>query len=245
MSETRADRMPARQTLVYGSESIDFSLSFSPRRRLSVAVEPDGRVVVKAPADATLESVLDHLRRKAGWILRQRDQFAAYGPPALPKKFVSGETHRYLGRQYRLRVIEGPAAGVKLVGRFFEVTTPRKKDSASVARLLESWYRRHALRTFANVIEQCLAHSRFRRLKMPRWTIQRMKRRWGSCTKEGRILLNLLLIQAPPACIEYVITHELCHLLVHRHDASFYHLLDRTLPDWREQKSRLEMFSVA
>jgi len=71
-----------------------------------------------------------------------------------------------------------------------------------------------------------------------------MKRRWGSCTKDGTILLNLLLIQASPRCIEYVITHELCHLIHHGHDASFYRLLGRALPDWRERKTRLESASA-
>ena len=68
-----------------------------------------------------------------------------------------------------------------------------------------------------------------------------MKRRWGSCTKDGAILLNLLLIQASPRCIEYVITHELCHLIHHNHNAGFFRLLDRVMPDWRERKRKLEM----
>jgi predicted metal-dependent hydrolase len=85
-----------------------------------------------------------------------------------------------------------------------------------------------------------LTSSYFRNLASPNWSIRRMKRRWGSCTKGGTILLNVLLIQASPRCIDYVITHELCHLTHHNHNTAFFRLLDRVMPDWRERKSRLE-----
>jgi predicted metal-dependent hydrolase len=244
MTNSQADRMTGRQTLDYGSETIDFSLSFSPRRRLSISVEPHGGVVVKAPAEATFEAVLNQIRKKAGWIIRQRDQFAAFGPVMPPKRYVSGETHRYLGRQYRLRVTRGDLSSVKLVGRFFEVVTPDKSDSAAVRKQLDAWYRRRALKVFGDHLERCLKSSYFRKLTFPEWSIRKMKRRWGSCMKDGAILLNLQLIQASPRCIEYVIVHELCHLIHHGHDASFYRLLGRALPDWRERKARLESASA-
>lgn len=240
MSKSQADRMTGRQTLVYGSETIEFSLNFSPRRRVSIAVEPDGGVIVKAPPETTLAAVLVHIRKKAGWIIRQRDQFAAFGPVMPPPRYVSGETHRYLGRQYRLRVTQGDSPNVKLVGRFFEIVTPDKSDTAAVRKQLDGWYRRRAIMVFSDYLERCLKPSYFRKLTMPEWSIRQMKRRWGSCTKDGAMLLNPLLIQASPRCIEYVITHELCHLIHHSHSAGFFRLLDRVMPDWRERKARLE-----
>jgi predicted metal-dependent hydrolase len=192
------------------------------------------------PADTTLESVLDEIRKKAGWIIRQRDQFAAFGPAMPPKRYRSGETHRYLGRQYRLRVTRGGPPSVKLVGRFFEIVTPDKSNAVIVRRQLDAWYRRQAMRVFAERLKNCLRSSFFRKLDSPSWSIRYMKRRWGSCAKEGSILLNLLLIQASPDCIDYFITHELCHLIHHSHGASFYRLLSRVMPDWRQRKVRLE-----
>ena len=240
MTTSQADRMTGRQTLAYGSETIDFSLNFSPRRRLSITVEPQGDVIVKAPIEATLDSVLDHLRKKAGWIIRQRDQFAAFGPAMPPKRYVSGETHRYLGRQYRLRVTNGESPSVKLVGRFFEIVTPDKSNAVAVEKLLDAWYRHRAAKMFAEYLERCLRSSYFRKLASPEWSIRKMKRRWGSCTHNGTILLNLLLIQASPRCIEYVITHELCHTIHHSHNSAFFQLLERVMPDWQERKRRLE-----
>jgi predicted metal-dependent hydrolase len=244
MTHSQADRMTGPQTLAYGSEQIDFSLQFSPRSRLSIIVEPDGGVIVKAPTESDLESVLAHIRKKAGWIIRQRDRFEAFGPVMPPKRYVSGETHRYLGRQYRLRVTNGDQSSVKLVGRFFEIVTPDKKNAAAVQKQLETWYRRHASKVFGEYLDRCLKSSHFRKLDRPNWSIRQMKRRWGSCTSDGAILLNLLLIQASPRCIEYVITHEMCHLIHHNHDAHFFQLLDRVMPDWRERKWKLENASA-
>jgi len=239
-----AERMTGCQTLVYGSETIDFSLSFSPRKRLSITVEPTGCVVVKAPEQATSEAVLVQVRRRAGWIIRQRDRFAAFGPVMPPKRYVNGETHRYLGRQYRLRLSRGSSPSVKLLGRYFEIVTPDKSDSSAVRELLETWYRQHAEQFFETRLRQCLQSPCFRGLDAPAWSIRLMKRRWGSCTQNGRILLNLLLIQTSPPCIDYVITHELCHLIEHNHTAAFYQLLDRAMPDWRKRKRKLELHEL-
>ncbi|MGN6545275.1 MAG: M48 family metallopeptidase [Aureliella sp.] len=244
MTSSQAGRTDGPQTLSYGSETINFCLSFSPRKRLSITVEPGGAVIVKAPVESNLQMVLEHLRRRAGWIIRQRDSFADYGPSMPPKKFVSGETHRYLGRQYRLNITCGVTSSVKLVGRHFEIVTPDKSDSQAVKRLMEGWYRKRAEGVLAERIESCLASSWFRSLKSPTWSIRKMKRRWGSCTKDGAILLNLLLIQASPRCIDYVIMHELCHLIIHNHEPQFYRLLSRVMPDWQERKRKLESVTI-
>lgn len=245
MNKGQADRRSGPHILAYGSEAIPFHLSFSPRRRLSICVDPDGSVAVKAPVDATLDAVLSKLHGRAGWIIRQRDRFATFGPILPPKRYVSGETHRYLGRQYRLRLTTGISPSVKLVGRFFEIVTPDKRDSLIVQRQLDDWYRRRAQDVFAKRLQHCLKSSHFRSIVPPDWNIRRMKRRWGSCTVRGSILLNLLLIQTSLPCIDYVITHELCHLLVHHHNAAFYRLLDLVMPDWRERKRKLESYAAA
>jgi predicted metal-dependent hydrolase len=156
-------------------------------------------------------------------------------------RFANGKSHCDFGRQSRLRISQGDLGSVKLVDRFFEITTPDKRSSAAAEKLLESWYRQHAQLFFETRLQHCLTSPGFRGLSPPSWSIRLMKRRWGSCTKEGRILLNLQLIQTSPSCIDYVITHELCHLIEHNHTAAFYHLLDRAMPDWRKRKKKLEM----
>lgn len=126
----------------------------------------------------------------------------------------------------------------------FSLTTPKKRDTARVAALVTAWYREHARAAFARSLISALA--KFPKLQKapPQLRLRTMPKRWGSCTKRGVIYLNPELIQAPPSCIDYVITHELCHLLHPNHGHAFYALLQIVLPDWQSRKSRLERSSI-
>jgi hypothetical protein len=154
---------------------------------------------------------------------------------------LSGETHRYLGRQYRLKVQVGTPTGVKLIGRFLQVRTKSEASGEVVRELLEGWYRHHAERVFAQRLLHCLEAVRVLRLtQTPTLSVHKMVKRWGSCTIAGAIRLNVELVKAPVPCIDYVIVHELCHLKAHNHGPVFYRLLTRCLPDWEARKERLE-----
>jgi hypothetical protein len=179
------------------------------------------------------------VQRRAGWIVRQRDGFATLGAVRPPKLFKNGETHRYLGRQYRLRILTDSKPGVRLRGRYFEITVVDKTDKEAIRRQLDRWYRFRAEQVFAARTAKCLSKSYLRDLAEPKVLIRQMKRRWGSCTRRGTVLLNLELVKTPLICIEYVITHELCHLQEHNHGPAFYRLLERCMPDWRKRKARL------
>ena len=203
----------------------------SDRRTLAVSVYPDLRVEAVAPVDADEERVREKLKKRLPWILRQRS-----------RKYVSGETHCYLGRQYRLKVHQGMDRSVKLKGRFLEVETPDRKDSESIRRQAEAWYQERAKAYFERKLGELFERLRGRDIPPPRLTVRRMKTRWGSCTSDGHILLNPDLIRAPSHCVEYVIVHELCHLVHPNHGAGFKKLLVNLLPDWERRKKRLAEF---
>src|ERR1035437_370566 len=122
---------------------IVFRLRRSSRRTLAITVQPDLGVVVTAPHKTALGNVLARVRKRAGWIKRQQRYFSEFLPQTPPRRYVSGETHRYLGRQYRLKGV-GAAAEVKMRGRFISVHTPSKADTARVRELVEGWYLAHA-----------------------------------------------------------------------------------------------------
>ena len=161
-----------------------------------------------------------------------------------PRRYVSGETHRYLGRQYRLKVIEGADETVKLKGRFLWTVTRRKGDASHVRALLEAWYEAHARLAFESSLALCLAELSGQVKAPPRLRLRRMRKRWGSCTQQGDIYLNPELIQAPASCIDYVVTHELCHLVHPHHGREFYALLRNKMPDWESRKAKLERVVV-
>ena len=229
------------QQIQYGGHTIEFSVVRRERATLEIAVEPDTAVIVAAPLDATLKVIAEKVRKRAAWVRRQQCYFSQYLPRTPERQFVSGETHRYLGRQYRLKVIPHSQACVNLIYGFIVVQS-HNPDSVEVTRdLVEDWYRKRAKVKFAERLEVNLVRFPKPELFRPRGLIVRqMRRRWGSMSPSSRLLLNLRLIEAPVDAIDYVITHELCHIEEPHHGPGFFELLDRVLPDWPKRKDRLE-----
>jgi predicted metal-dependent hydrolase len=224
----------------FAGAKIVFRLRRSSRRTLAITVQPDLGVLVTAPHKSALENVLARVRRRAVWIRRQQRYFSEFLPQTPPRRYVSGETHRYLGRQYRLKVGESAAAEVKMRGRFIWVHTPRKADTARVRALVEGWYLAHAKERLARSFAESVARMGARMPSAPRMQVRRMSKRWGSWTRRGGVWLNPELMKTPASCIDYVVTHELCHAVHGNHGKKFYELLRRVMPDWETRKTRLE-----
>lgn len=226
--------------LHYGRQTIPYVVRRSgSRKTLGIEVHPDGSVVARAPNDCSDELIFERMRRRASWISRQLEDFGRYQPRTPQRQYLSGESHRYLGRQYRLRVVRSAEASVRLSrGELFValdgVITPGRVKAA-----LDSWYRDRAREVFGDVLKAHLP--RFREIDAPRLIIRMMQARWGSLSRAGNITLNVRLIQAPRSCIEYVIAHELCHTIYRDHDRRFYRRLGNVMPDWQERKKRLEL----
>ncbi len=228
----------------FGGAKIAFRLRRSNRRTLAITVRPDLGVVVTAPKRAAVETVLAKVRMRAGWIRRQQRFFGEFLPQTPPRRYLSGETHRYLGRQYRLKVVEADTAEVKLQGRFIWVHTPRKADTARVRKLVQRWYLAHAKERLARSFEESTAGLGTRLTNPPRMQLRRMSKRWGSWTRRGGVWLNPELVTTPASCIDYVVTHELCHAVHGHHGKKFYELLRRVMPDWEMRKARLERMAT-
>ena len=221
----------------FGSKKIDFKLTFSDRKSLGITITPDMEVIVKAPRDASIDKIKEKVRKKARWIIKQQGYFLAFHPRTPEKKYVSGETHLYLGRQYRLKVTEAMTNSVHFSGSFFEVQS-KKKSSAKT--LLRQWYRERAKMKFAEIAEPWIQRFEKYNVKPEAIYLQEMPKRWGSCTPKGKIILNPELIKAPKPCIEYVIIHELCHLVHPNHTTAFIQLQEKVMPDWQKWKMKLD-----
>lgn len=225
----------------HAGEHISVSVEFRDRNRLSISVHPDGSVIALAPAGRTFEEVLTHLNRRRSWIAKQRRHFEKYQPLPIEKRYVPGETHLYLGRQYRLRVHQSDDMSVRLAGRFFEVHVPTPKQPQPIAAAMREWYQSHAESLFHERIRRCLQIATPLRIDLNvKLRVKPMERRWGSCSKSGTITLNTDLVKTPLHCIDYVIIHELCHLRIHDHSPAFFRMLGRCMPDWQRRKDRLE-----
>jgi len=232
----------ALHQVAYGTQIIAYRLDLGERKTLAVSVQPDLSVVVKAPAGTPLEQVKQKVAARASWILKQQREFSRYLPNVPPRRYVSGENHRYLGRQYRLKVIGIAAAETEHVEltRQFLAAYVHDKSPEYVRPLVEAWFHEQAQEVFAARLQACYPKAARFGLPFPRIVVRKMKASWGSCSARGLITLNLKLIQVPVEYIDYVILHELCHLQERNHGAEFEKLLMRVLPDWRERKQRLD-----
>jgi hypothetical protein len=222
----------------FGSMQIDFQLEYSARKTLGITVTPELDVLVKAPLDATIEKVREKLRKKAPWIIKQQSFFLSFQPKTPPRRYVAGETHLYLGRQYRLLIVSGEKESVKLKGGFLEVTT---FDKERVKQLVTDWYLQNAKAKLEKLAKPLIEKFRKYDVEPSSIVFRNMPTRWGSCTPRGKIILNPELIKAPRGCIEYVIVHELCHLIHRDHTQKFIDLQTREMPDWSKWKTRLEV----
>ncbi|MDO8366962.1 MAG: SprT family zinc-dependent metalloprotease [Saprospiraceae bacterium] len=221
----------------FGSKRIDFRLEYSDRKSLGITVKPDLDILVRAPMDTAMDKIKEKLRKKAPWILKQQSFFLSFHPKTPARKYVSGETHLYLGRQYRLKVEISEIESVKLSGKFIEIKTP---DKAKVEALLKGWYLNSAKTKFQVIAKGLISKFEKYKVEPSAMVLRDMPTRWGSCTAKGKIILNPELIKAPKGCIEYVIIHELCHLIHHDHTQKFIDLQTREMPDWEKWKSKLE-----
>ncbi len=231
---------PDLQSVDYGQQTILFTLRLAVRKTLGISVHPDGSVHVTAPHQLLLDKIKAIVQKRGGWIMKHKRQLASLPPPLPPRQYRSGESFRYLGRQHRLKVEKAETAGVKLLQGRLWVFTPEPDNRRKTQSLLQDWYRERARVVFTERLTHCTAQTARYGIPTPKaWRLMRMAKRWGSCSKDGRIILNPDLVAAPKDCIDYVIIHELCHLLIHNHSKAYFELLGRVMPDWEERRNRL------
>jgi predicted metal-dependent hydrolase len=228
--------------IVYGTTRIPFVLIYKNRKTLGIAVTPDKKVTITAPLDSSLEKILETVGKRAGWISKQIRKFESYETILLPYKveYVSGETFYYMGRKYRLKVVEGETEMVSRQGKYIRVVIKSKSSQKPIANLLMKWYRDEAKKIFQERFKRYDYILKREKIAVNQIVVRRLEKRWGSCTELGNIILNLSLVQSPVQCIDYVIVHELCHLKHLNHGPKFYNLLGRYMEDWEKRRDRLQ-----
>lgn len=214
-----------------------------PRRRTaSISVTPDNSVTVVVPESLSENQIVQLVNRKKGWIKGKilfNDHVRKYHKP---KQYISGESFSYLGKNYRLKIIQGKPDGVKLTKGRFTVQVPenitKEEREYLILTQLSNWYREHALERL--------------RIKSERFSevigvhpssigVKAYKSRWGSCTSTGDVNFNWKIIMAPHSIVDYVVVHELCHLKYHDHSKAYWKLVSKIMPDYRERKEWLRV----
>ena len=198
---------------------------------------PDGRVRLSVPLHVSDAEVRRAIAGRAAWIRKHQAAFQRRKPaPVMEAR--NGETHWVEGRAYVLKVLERPGpVVVELRDQTLTLGIASGADTGTRLTALWQW-RRELLR---RRVPPLIAHWEPRLgVKVAQWRVRRMKTRWGSCNiRARRVWLNLELSARPSACLEYVLVHEMTHLLERGHNARFYGLLDAALPDWRQRRELL------
>ncbi len=228
-----------RRTIRFGTREIRYGLAYGDHRDLVISVTPDLEVMVSAPRPATDAQIEAKVLAKAPWILRHQLRYRDMHPLPVPRRYVPGETHRYLGRQYRLRIEEGDSESVRLQRPFLVVTTKNQRDIEGTRNLVLRWYKARAELLLPKRLTIAMESHPVLYSPNIRIQIRIMPKRWGSCSRTGILSFNPELLRAPTACIDYVIIHELCHRRVMNHGPEFQRLISRVLPDWKRLRMRL------
>lgn len=224
----------------YGNYQYTYCHIDEERKTLSLTVHPDLRIVLKSPFGASPERREAFLKRKWVWLETQLRFFKKYRSKIFRKEFVSGESFWYLGRQYRLKVYSTKQDRVLLTkGNLLLYTTKNTHDGEYNQKILKHWYKRRSQIIFAKRYQIVL--TRFHTPVFPQLVIRQMAKRWGSFVNHSKIVLNPRLIEASTDCIDYVITHELCHMKYKSHNQYFYRLLNQKCPNWEQIKEKLEI----
>ncbi len=233
-----------QQFLEWDNRQIPYDIHLSFRRSVRIIISNDGRIDVHVPRYYDDNEIANAVRKKASWIAKTLHKISSYQILSAPKQYISGEKVAYLGNHYRLHIEKGLKREVVIAGNSLRVVTDCKPSPMVIKSQVDFWYRQRARETFEHYLEISYAATFKHLVAKPILTIRKMRSRWGSCSVTGRVNLNLDLVFTPPECIEYVIIHELCHLIHHNHSPDYYVLLTQCLPDWRVRKQKLDRFKI-
>ncbi|MEA3326082.1 MAG: SprT family zinc-dependent metalloprotease [Chloroflexota bacterium] len=204
---------------------------------------PEGRVRVAAPLNIDDEAVRLFVISKLGWIKKQQREFLAQ-PRQSKREYISGESHYFLGDRYLLNVVyrKGhPKVSIRNK-TYLDLFVREGSDLAYRKRVMTEWYRSELKALAAPLVEKWKTEMD---VPLTHWGIRSMKTKWGSCNIEkGRILLNLELAKKPQHCVEYIIVHELVHLLGRHHNDRFVALMDQYMPQWRLYRDELNAYPL-
>lgn len=209
----------------------------SQRRTVAIQIHPDRRIELKVPLLYNINEVEPFLLKHYRWIFKRLD--APVAPKIEPKKYVDGELHYFLGKQYPIKIIISPENTV--VFQDDTIVIYAKYDLPELIEvLLEKWYFTQARAVFQKISIPLTKQMAKYNVAPKSFTIKKMKTRWGSCSSKGSVNLNLDLIKLPEGCIKAVILHELCHLVHMNHSKEFYALMTAEMPDWKVWDKQLK-----
>ena len=222
----------------FGSKKIEFIIKYSTRKTLGIKVSPDKTVKVSVPLETSMEEIEKWVYKKAIWIFKQQNYFDTLDYD-INYKIKSGYSIFYLGRQYKINIEISKKEDVSYLGNQFLISV-KKKENAT--QLFEKWWKERAIQKISEIALPMMYRFEKNHQIPSIIYFREMPTRWGSCTVKNKLIFNPRLIHVPKRCIEYVIMHELCHLIHKHHNKDFFDFLTLKMPDWEKRKQRLDKY---
>lgn len=216
-------------------EKIRYEVIYRTRRTISIQIDRLGQVRVIAPKRIGVQEIENLVQLKKKWIRKKQREVSEGGIDLSKEKYHEGEKIYYLGELYVLKVGQS--------NQIEKAEYPERQITVGSLSQLDKWYRREAEQVFGEIMEEQFIKVTDENLFFPQWTIRKMKKRWGSCSySKQKILLNKDMIKIEREYIEYVVLHEICHLKHPNHSRSFYQMLEKYMPDWKERKKEMNKY---
>lgn len=226
-------------TLLIGDKELKYLLARSSRKTIGISIEKNGVVKVASPFLVSDDYIRQLLKKKAQWIFNKVEDINAQQSTA-SKAFIDDESFRYMGKEYKLKLIENNSIKkpfIKISDLSIVIMFPYMFEVSKIKHILTLWY----IEQFKVVIEERIKrYSQIIGVCPNKIVIKEQKTRWGSCSSKGNINLNWKLIMAPLEVIDYVVTHELCHMKEMNHSRQFWSLVETVLPKYKEYRSWLK-----
>jgi hypothetical protein len=229
-----------KKRVIVSNEEADLEIIRSSRRTIALYVRPGGTLLIRAPWYVPVHVIMHFVRDKAGWIMRQRERMKDIKAAAEPMLLNYGSVTPFMGRDLTVTHSDHTGNSAWLNGTLLMLSVAGEPSPEKITAVVEGWYLREAKKYFTKrTAELALEYSAL--LPAPvSVNVRKMKRRWGTCHTGGAVWFNRELIKKDPVLIDYVIIHELCHLVHHNHSREYYTLLGRILPGYRELRKRLQ-----
>ena len=196
---------------------------------------PDAEVTVSAPSRYNIAQITEFVLQKIDWIKKSQNQIRKLrdeGKIALPHKFISGEIHEFLGKKFKLELIQNSSHNKLVLGdEMIQLYVKKLSNFKQRQKLFDDFYRANLKKIIPPLIEK---YEQKMAVKVKEFGIKKMKTRWGTCNvRDHRIWLNLELAKKPPQYLESIVVHEMVHFFEHRHNKNFFALMDKFMPDWK------------
>lgn len=227
-----------RSSIQYEDRIIDFDIKYGNRRTTAIHIKPPDRITVFTPINTPERVIRKRVKSKGEWILKKLSELKHLDPEKFRKGFVDGEGFLFLGKSYNLEIVRN---GLKIPKVFFREGVFYLEtgvfETSRLRKAMEKWYRKKADRIINDRVELYVKKIG----KRPRSArAKEQKQRWGSCTSRGDLYFNWRCVMAPPGIIDYIVVHEMSHLVHSNHSRAFWHKVESVLPDFRKRRKWLK-----